>query len=430
MVKKGSKDKPIKFTELELSDFERFGCTFRERSGILFIDWAGKSLGLASHAEIFAAVGSIESKAGPLVVVALEISPIRPLPLYCYFPFDVTRDVHRKFLSALTQTGKINLCFIAGRKTIERKHQLGPFLRNRAAERYAASLQALEEFGRSEYQFERALLLMERWVRIPQFLEHLLSQQDVDEIRADIGEAVRRVPAERRDLAHRIVKKAVGTFNSEYERNKNTLLQTGQIARLGFLFIADSDRLSTENPSLGATELVADGMAATFSQGDIENVDAWLKVFVSLSALIDLFRSDSVPSPTSMLSPFLPMLPKGVGDALELIEAKKGVSQGSLKKFAELLGVPVQGKPGRPPKDYSREYELRTSAKSWPDVARVALSERPELRAEFNETDYDHLAPVQQELLWNRIRQGVTAHAKKIGKPLAIDGDEPDMTKG
>lgn len=376
---KHSTDKGIKLTESEKRNFLRFGCALRERSGLLQIEWKGKSLDSASRAEVFARVSGIKSKAGPLVLLALEISLVRPLPQYCYFPFDLTQKAHRQYLANLTETGKIKLCFSDGHRTIEREHQLSPALREHAAETYAEAMGHLESYGTDKYEFESALQLMERWVRVPELLDHLLLAHDVSQIRAGIEEAVQLVPVERREGAHRAVREVVDAFKSEYKNNKKFLMENGQITRQGLLYLADLDRLSAEG-AVDSAELIADGIAASFSEDDLANLAEWAKVVVALPKLGPLFKSDS-GLVKFLHSAFLPLIPEGLGNAFELIAARRGISSNSLMTLAELLGLEVLGR-GRPAKDYSREYERRISGNSWTEVARDAMTSRPDLRAE------------------------------------------------
>src|SRR6266849_1385803 len=237
----------MRMTKQDGSNLDRFGCTFKEREGVFCIDWRGKDLRRGSKADIYASLSTNETEVGPLVLLAFEISPVRPLPHYCYFPFDLRNQTRRKFLSNLTQTGEIKLCFFAGKRTVERTHQLTPYLRSRATELYLEALQNVEKHGRGAYDFEGAVRVFERWVRIPQLLEHFFSTDDLVELSRRIEEKVQLVPKEKREAARRIVREAIEAFKPHYESNQRALLQNFRRVRLGLLLLLDLHRLFIGN---------------------------------------------------------------------------------------------------------------------------------------------------------------------------------------
>ena|SRR5487761_110640 len=123
MAKKRNTNKSVNLTILQKQDLGRFGCAFKEKTGILCIDWRGRSAEQASKAQIFGGLGSVNTESGPLVVLALEISPVRPLPQYCYVPFDLKNTTHTEYLSRFTKTGEIKLCFYDENQNHMRAHQ-------------------------------------------------------------------------------------------------------------------------------------------------------------------------------------------------------------------------------------------------------------------------------------------------------------------
>jgi len=406
----------MRMTKQDKLNLIRFGCTFKEKEGVFCIDWRGKSLSQCSKGDIFACLGKIETEVGPVVFLAVEVSPIRPLPHYCYFPFDLTNEAHSQFLSSFTETGEIKLCFFAGSRTLDRTHQLSPHLQLRAADLYMEALQNLEKHGRIAYDFERAVRELERWVRIPQFLEHFLLPDDLAELTKRIDKAVQLVPNERRKAARRIVGEMMETFRPFYENNHRTILEIFRRVRAGLLFQLDMHRLFTGNPQ-GFAELLADGIASSFSPEDLENLDALAKILVSLPTLIPTLLSTPQAQPELPAEISLPRVPPGVRDLIQSMAARKFGFE-SIKKLFELLGLEVEGQAGRPPKDYSREFDWRVSGKSWRQIAMLSLQENPETREEFGGQDFDSLTFEQKEALMNRIRQGVKSYAERVGKSL------------
>jgi hypothetical protein len=401
-------------TKLEKQNFERFGCTFRARPGIFCIDWRGNNLDQASRSKIFATLGTVKTEAAPLVILAFEISPVQPLPHYCYFPFDLTNQVHMKYLSRVTHTGEIKICFVANKRIVERTHQLTPYLRSRVAELYAEALQDLEKSGAEPYDFEGAVPMLERSVRIPELLTRVISEDDFPEILKRIKHEVQLAPPEKREFASRIVQEALEAFKPWYGDNNQAVLNNLQFTRRALVSIADLHRLLADNSARDVTEFLSDGIAASFSQADLENLNEWLKVIISVFNIYVRVEPTLEPQDSTMV----PQLPRGLGDAFQLIATGRGISLGSLRKFGELLGLEIGGKPGRPTKDYALEYSLKASGLSWSKVTRQTLRENSELCEEFGGREFDSLTFEEREGLMNRIRQGVNSYAERVGKPL------------
>jgi hypothetical protein len=97
------------------------------------------------------------------------------------------------------------LCFRKD-KFAYRTHQLGPYAR--VAEVYEDAQRSLKKYGVGTYEFANALRLLERGVRIPEFVEHLISENDFAEILKHVTSEAQLVP-EKRDLARRVVQKGL-----------------------------------------------------------------------------------------------------------------------------------------------------------------------------------------------------------------------------
>jgi hypothetical protein len=184
----------------EKLSLERFGCTFRESTGVFLIDWRAKRAAQVSSANIFACLGHARTERGPIVLMAIQISSVRPLPSYSYFPFDLKKQAHREYLSRSTETGEIRLLFLTRKRDYERVHRLTPYLRSRASEIYAEMSQEWETIEPDKYDFGRAQQLMERHVRIPEFVDRMLLEDSIREI-SESEQAIQAVPSENRELA-------------------------------------------------------------------------------------------------------------------------------------------------------------------------------------------------------------------------------------
>src|SRR5271157_6475817 len=114
----GTQPKPVRMTSSDKLNLERFGCTFR--NGAFCIDWKGKHGSQVANAGIFSCLGRVDTNSGPIVLLAFEISIVRPLPTYYYFPFNLNNPVHRRYLSRLTKQGEIEFRFLTKRKIYTR----------------------------------------------------------------------------------------------------------------------------------------------------------------------------------------------------------------------------------------------------------------------------------------------------------------------
>jgi hypothetical protein len=410
---KRTMNKSVHLTVREQKDLDRFGCTLKGRAGIFRIDWRGKNAQRASEAKTFARLAGVKTKDGPVVVLAFNISLVRPLPQYYYFPFDLKNQVHLKFLTRFIQTGEIKFAFVSGKRLIVHTHQLTPALRSRSAEIYAEILHELEAYGSDKYVFERALAHLESSVRIPELLEYRLDDHDVQELSGRISQAVQVISNENRDLAKRIVGEAANAFSPILEGTWKTSYETTELIKTGFTYINDLRRVFADDiPAL--TEFLGDAIAASLSRTELEALDEWRKLGVKI--LNSVSGSATESNPTS--STIVPTPPIGLSGVIQGLAPNRRISQNSLNTLATLLGFEVRGVPGRPTEDYSREFDLKMSGLSWSDLARQMITESSDLRAEFGGVDYDSLDRARQETVTNRIRQGVMGFAKRTGRRL------------
>jgi hypothetical protein len=401
-------------TKQEKLNQQRFGCSLRVRTGVFCIDWKGKSAAQAADASIFALLVRVSTKAGPIIVLGLEISSVRPLPNYFYFPFDLKRTIHKDHLLRLTEAGEIKLSFLTGKRQLLRTHQLSLFLRNRSAELYAEALQELPTEP-DKYDFAKALLLLENHVRIPELMQRILLEENFREISEKTGKMIQKVPNENRELARNCVREAGERFLPYYRNNRKQFLENLQLARRGSTLVLDFHRFFSDKPE-ALNAFLSDALAASFSRQELENLSNLGKFVVSLAQL-PFKEQQPAPPPPDDPKPGVPELPAGLVSLVQLM-TQSGISKESASKFFDLLGLEVGGKPGRHTKDYSEEYALKMSGSSWSQVARFALANRGESQTEFGERDYDSLGFSDQERLKHRIRQGVRGYANRIGKLL------------
>jgi len=267
---------------------ERFGCTFRDET--FCIDWKGKHPPQAANAQIYASLGRVKTTSGPIVLLAFEIAAMRPLPNYCYFPFDLKKEVHRRYLSRLTGDGEIKFRFLADKVICARSHRFTPYLLLRAAEVLAEAIHQLESMEAQTYDFESALRLVERHVRIPDFLNRRLLEDTVTEISEKIAAAVESVPSENRELANVVINQVADAFKPYYQSNRNAVLEFIRDAPKGVTYISDLHRIFADDPA-GLTKFLRDGLAASFPRKELEALRDVVTVVLSVASL---FREGDV----------------------------------------------------------------------------------------------------------------------------------------
>jgi len=424
MPKKRVDWKQFPFTEAEKRDFDRFGCAFKVDAGVFHIDWRERTRDEALKAAIFACLGRVNTKEGPLALLAFDISLVRPLPRYSYFPFDLANSKHKAYLTKLTTTGEIKLYFVSRRQMTERVHRLSEPLRMRASAIYEQCLGDLQTYGADKYEFGRALELTERWLRIPELLERRLSEDDITEI-ADVAKnAARSISEENIDLAQLVVREAENSFGTYYQKNPRAVEVRLLTIVEGITYMRDLQRTFGGHRE-GLEEFLTNALASSLSRVELENVREVMK----LAGLVMERASDSLAETEIGKLDGLLQVPRGIIDLVRLAVVAKRISPNALVTLAERLGITVEGKRGRPTKDYSRECELRMSGKTYTEIARQAVAERQELRDEFGGRDYDSLDRAEKLLVWRRIHQGVITHAERAGISLPSDANTDDEEK-
>jgi hypothetical protein len=409
----------MRITKRDKDNFKRFGCSFDERTGIVFIELNHR--GEDSNPRIFSGLSWAHTKSGPIVILAMELSSIRPLPQYVYFPFDISMRAHRKYLDHLMETSELRYKLISEKKPLQRTYRFTPYLRQRSAENYSAAIMDLESHE-SKYNFSDALKLMERQVRIPDLLSRLLLEENLDEILGNIAEALKSVPEEKKLFVKQSVDDVVRDFLPFYKNNQDQFLDVVRRVSKGMTLIWDLRRLFFDNPE-GFKKFLVDSFAASLSNQEVVELKNLLTVIILFSRL-------PFKRPSSSMDPHAGV-PTASTPFLELVQGMivSGISQNGAIKFFELLGLETGGQPGPRRKDYSREYELKAKGLSWRDLARSMVKEDTELRDEFQGRDFDALSFEEKEHLCNRVRERIKNYAERMGKPFPIERFLPNRSE-
>ena len=357
----------------------------------------------------------------PIVLLALEISALRPLPHYCYFPFDLKNKNHRECLSHLTGTGEIRLSLLNGKRFYKRNHQLGPYLQTRASEKYAEALQTFESFDPAVYDFNGGLQLLERYFRVPELLNRVLLDDTLRDISEKIEAAIKDVPNENREFAKRIVQAATEAFSPYYQSHGKAFLDTLNALHFGATCIMDIHRMFAGD-SEGLTKFCGKALA-TLSHQELNALAELIAVVVGLTKLPFKELAELPKPPIAESALAIPVPPVGLASLIQRM-GTSGISKETAAKFFRLLGLDFGGRPGRPTKDYSQEYELKKTS-TWTEVARQRLQENADLREEFGGRTFDSLSFEEKENLKHRLREGTKSYADRTGKPFPIGAADP-----
>jgi hypothetical protein len=116
----------------------------------------------------------------------------------------------------------------------------------------------------------------------------------------------------------------------------------------------------------GFRQFVIDAIATHTPKEDNQKLRATIPLLESVLKLIDHLKQTSVNEQTSAARD------AEFRDIMNRV-ANQGLSLGNLKSLASILGL-QGGRPGRPTRDYSTEYELRAMGKKWREVAALTFS--------------------------------------------------------
>ena len=382
--------------------------------------WTDLGRDQALAASILARTIYAQCKTGPILCIALEISPTSALAHYCYFPINIRDKEHQSYLTSLTTNGQLHLVFIDGRKITSRVHQLLPAqckqlidLRSRAEE----SLKSCRS-----YSFSNALDEFERTIRIPKFFERAVSDEEISKTLEALRTRAEQLPAEKRILAHQIVGGIANVVKNRYGDNVRKIMSELLSLPAGLRILFDYQR-EFGNDFERVVECLSYHIAVNSEDATLKQAADWPRKLESiLKTLGDANTSDEEKQKIN--SEF-----KGaIVRALDYLSRGRGLSisvlQGIVLPFRALL--PAQ--PGRPVEDYEKQYNWKASGMSWTEVAARHFQENEDVRAEFAGRDFASLTFEEKELLRNRVREGVRSYAERTGRPFPIP-EPPSLSR-
>jgi hypothetical protein len=415
----------MRLTKQDKADLLRFGCTLQSGKGLLCIRWTDLGREQALAATILVRGIYKKCTAGPCLCLALEISPTSALAHYCYFPINLKNRAQRKYLCLLAQTGQLHLAFAAGGKIISRDHQLTLAQCKQLAILSSEALAAIQSCAR--YRFPDVVNEFEKTTRIPQFFERVVSDKEIAESLESLRVMAKQIPSERQVLAHHIVHGLADVLKNRYGDELRKLMVELQDGRKPILILFDFHREFGSDYER-FVDFLTDCVAVNAKEESLRKASDWPS---KLDSILKSFEQASTsPEEKKKINA---QFTAAVSRALDLVSSGRGLSLSVLQNLVLPFRALLPGQPGRPTKDYSREYEWKASGMSWTEVARQHIQQNAEVRAEFGGRDFDLLTFEEKENLRNRIREGVRSHAERAGKsfplPESSTPDEPVATQ-
>jgi hypothetical protein len=402
-------------SEEDQRSLQRFGCALHTRPELLHFNWMGLTREQALGATVLVRTTHRQCASGPALCFALEISPMRILPRYCYFSFDLLNPWQMGYLAELSDTNVLSINFLGHDFELVGQHELTP---SESDELKKSQLKAKDALITNAVPYSVAKITDELAsnLRIPQLFERVISENDFAKALPQIWKDSEKIPPAKRALARKLVGEFADSLRSRYgEQLKKGMGDIPQM-RLGLVLLLDLQRIFG-NDYDSFVAFIGDAVAFNADEELLATLRKWAANLEAIFKLIELANS----LPQAKRGKALRDLGQAVISVLKLIGKGRELSMSMLHTLLRPLKPLLSGQPGRPTKDYSREYELKKSGLSWTKVARRSLIDNEDIREEFGGRTFAALTFEQQQGLVNRIREGVRSHAERAGKPFPIE---------
>jgi hypothetical protein len=402
-------------TDGDRLSLQRFGCALQTSESLLHVDWMGLSREQALAATVLVGSTHRQCVSGPALCLALEISPTRALPRYCYLVFNLGHSAQMDYLSSLLSAGNsLSIKFLGRDFEVERQHKLTSPECDELRSSLSNAKSALST-TKLPYNFAKILEEFETVVRIPHLFERVVSEADLARVLPLIDSDRERISPEKRALGRAVVREFADSLRSHWEGPVQKGIAELPQFRDSFTLLLDIRRIFA-NDYDGFINFLGDAVAFNTDQERLIELKRWTPNAGSIFKLLKLGDSASPDKKGRAL--------RDLGEAalalLNLVRKGRVLSLSMLQTLIPPLKPLLPSQPGRPVQDYSREYEWKKSM-SWTQVTRRSLAENDDIREEFRGRSYDTLGFEQQQSLMNRIREGVRSYAKRTGKTFPIE---------
>jgi len=402
----------MRISEQDKANLKRFGSTLHPRENLLCVRWTDLGRDQAVAANIVVRTIFAQCAGGPMLCLAFEISPTRALAHYCYFPINLENQTLRAYLTSLAQHGQVHLAFVSGRRFVSRTYQLLPTQRKQVAGMHSKAMEALEAC--SNYKFSEVVEEFERTIRIPQFFDRVVSDEDISRNLESLRAKADDLSTDKRTLAHQVVHGLADVLKTRHGEKVHKFLTDMLGARTAFLTLFDYQREFGDDYERIVNALT-DHVALNTPDEALRKASDWPRKLESiLKTLEDVNTS---PEQKAKLNSEVRV---AIGRVLDYLSRGRGLSISVLKDIVLPFRALLPAQPGRPTEDYGEQYGWKASGMSWTEVAMKYFEDNPDVRAEFGGQDFGSLTLEEKELLKGRIREGVRSYAEREGKPFPL----------
>lgn len=403
--------RPMKLSKLERENLVRFGCTLKPGSQFLYVALPQNRIGQAATCDVELQPLYFSCGNAAFLCLAFEISSVRLLPHYCYFPFDLKKRWHKKFLAVLLKRRMLELVFVSGRKRATRQIALSKQQLSLIRTNFDLVCKSLKDSYGKKYDFEKALVEFEGALSLSFVFARLLSKrqfaQFAEQFRLESG----KVPIAKRAESRKVVEAFFDLFEKKLPSFYPAVLQSLPTFWTYLFLVTDTIREFTGDQER-LRQFLEDAIACHSTGEEIQELGELPKRIEEYLIPIALVGS-AVEEKRAELGPEM-------AKALEVLRQGHSLTLPMVKKLLPLAGIPLGGRRGRKPKDYSREYEWKQSGLSWSEVTIRAMEAEQDLKEEFQGRRFDKLDYRQQESLMKRIQEGVKSFAHRTRKPFPI----------
>jgi hypothetical protein len=392
----------MKPTKAERECLFRFGCFLRLPEGIFYVAWAWPTLKTVKEAQVLIRLVPGSSDRGCLLSVAIEVSPVRFLPRYAFYPFDLRKEQHRKCLESILQAGKFQLCFVQGSKSVRRILNLPQSQIPRLANIYKKTLERMET-PKGGFKFSEAIREFEQTERATEHFPRAITETELEHVGKLLRENISPSSAAitQQEL---FLRRIIDSLHQQHGPTISKWLE-------GFEGIVTALHAASEIYTLFDREpqLLAAILSRSYASApmDIAKLD-WVPEAANSICGMLVRLQDSPPEQKEQL--FIAMAQAAQDFGRRLSEE----NHVSWKEFLKLL-FPIKdlltGSPGRPRLDSSSLWQLkRTEKMSWSKVTEKTYNNSPTLQNEFGKSTYAELSYENRHKVNQRVRGRVRRH--------------------